>query len=522
MSNAVALAIKVTSDARAAAAGIDSATGKVNRLGQAGKVAGRLLAAGLLVAAGAAIKFTNAAADDAQASAKLAATATKVAGATKAQNAATEQWITAQGKAKGVTDDELRPALEKMLTVTKNVAQARRQVSLAEDISARTGKSLESVTQALAKAQTGSVAGLAKYQVQTKDAEGKTRSLAAVQKDLAKAYRGAAADSADTAAGKAKILSVQMGELQEKIGARLIPVMLKLSAAGLKVVEWIDKNTTAALAILGVLGSLLAIIKIVSLATQAFTAIQTVLNVVMSANPVVLIVLALIALGVALVIAYKRSETFRNIVNAAFAGISKVVAGVVDFIRDHWKAMLIILGGPIGAAVVLIATHWDTIKAGGAAVIDWVRDHWDTIKSLVVTPFQAAKAAVSTAWDNITGIISTAKSTIETVMGGIKATIDAVVGAFQNIIDKVQAVIDKIQALKDAGGGLLSKVGLGRASAGSGGVASGALAGTGLPGRTPEVHIHVDRMFAGSDAAMARELKRLIDLDNRRLSGVPA
>lgn len=520
MDKGVGLAIKVTSDARGAAAGLDSATGKVNRLGRAGQVAGRLLAAGLLVAAGAAIKFTNAAADDAQASAKLASTAQKVAGATKAQTAGLEDWITAQGKSKGVTDDELRPALEKLITVTHNVGKARRLASLAEDISARSGKSLESVTQALAKAQTGSVAGLAKYQVQTKDAEGKTRSLAAVQKDLAKAYKGAAADSADTAAGKAKILSVQMGELQEKIGTQLIPVMQKLTTEGLKVVDWISKNTKATEIIVGVLLSFLAVIKVISVLTKAFTAIQAALNVVMSANPVVLVVLAVIALAAAFVIAYKRSETFRNIVNTAFAGISKVVSAVVDFIRDHWKALLIILGGPVGLAVVLIASHFDKVKAVVGAVVGWVKDHWPAIKAILVAAFSEAKDKISTIIDAVSKVIKAVKGAVEDAAAGVKAAVQTIIDIWQAAINKVQAFIDKVNSIPH--GGAHGRVGqLGPDGQPTGGQSQPVdrLAARG----GVHVHLHLDGpTLVGNDMDVARKLEEILNANARRFRGALA
>ena len=53
-------------------------------------------------------------------------------------------------------------------------------------------------------------------------------------------------------------------------------------------------------------------------AVAAFTAVQAALNVVMSANPVGIVVIALAALGAALVVAWKKSETFRNIVRTVF------------------------------------------------------------------------------------------------------------------------------------------------------------------------------------------------------------
>lgn len=516
---AVALAIKVTADARQASQGLGSATQQTSKLGQAGKVAGRLLAVGLLAAVGAAVAFTNAAAADAQAQAKLAATAEKVAGATKGQVSAMEDWITAQGKALGVTDDELRPALEKFLTVTKDVGESQKLAALAMDISARTGKSLSTVTQSLATAQTKGAAGLAKYGVQTKDANGKVKSLAAVQKDLAKVYSGAAADAADTQAGKAKIMAVQMDELKEKIGTGLLPIMGKLTTAGMAVVDWMTQNTGAALAIVGVLGSLLAVVKLVSIATQVWSAItklaaaaQAIFNAVMSANPIGLIALAIVALVAVIVLVAKKTNFFQTIWAATWGTVTKIFGGVVDFIRAHWRLIISIIGGPIGLAVALVTKHWDTIKAGVVAVIGFIRDKWPAIKALITAPFNAAEKVISTAWDAITSGFRTAKETLGTiatqVQTAVKGAFDAIAGAIQAVIDKVQGVIDKIAHLKDIGGGLLDKVGLGKVSA-RGSVAGGGV-GTLPPKTAPSNTVTINIGVAGDPRAVAREIELLL------------
>jgi hypothetical protein len=520
---AVALAIKVTADARSASASIDSSTQKVSKLGRAGQVAGRLLAAGLLVAAGAAVKFTQAAADDAQAQAKLAATAQQTAGATKTQTSAMEDWISAQGKAKGVTDDELRPALEKLLTVTHSVSQSQKLASLAMDISARTGKSLESVTQTLAKAQTGSVAGLAKYGVQTKAAAGKVKDLASVQGDLAKLYGGAAAKAADTAAGKQKILSVQMGELQESIGQKLLPVTLKLTSAGLAAVDWMSKHQNATLAIIGAIGGLLVIVKAVSVATQvwsavtkAYTAVQAALNLVMSANPVGLVIVAIAALIAIIVLIATKTDWFQRIWHAAWGGVQKAVGAAVGFIRNHWRLIISIIGGPIGIAVALVTKHWDKIKAGGAAVVDWVQSHWPPLKDKITAPFERAREVAKNAWDKITGGFTSAKETLSTtaddVKSKVKGAFDAIATAVQVVIDKVQSFIDKLATLKSKAGGVLSHIpGFGRVA--------GSSTSSGVPGvpflkstsATPGVVINFNGPVLDPQTTadvVARELRR--------------
>lgn len=487
---AVALAIKVSADASQAKAELNGATQTVSKVGKAGQAAGKLLAAGLVVAAGAAVKFTQAAGEDAQAAAQLAQTAQKAAGATAAQTAAMEDWIAAQGRAKGVADDELRPAMSKLITATKDVAEAQKLASLAMDISARSGKSLDSVSQSLAKAQNGSVAGLGKYGVATKDAAGNTKSLAQVQADLAKSYGGASAAAADTAAGKAKILAVQMDELQESIGTKLLPVMTKLTSAGLGVVDWISQNQTAALAIIGVLGGLLAIVKAVSLATQVWAAVtkiqaaaQVLLNVAMSANPVVLIVIAIVALVAALVLAYKKSETFRNIVNAAFSAVAAVASAV-----------------------------WAKIQAGGTAALGAISKAWPVVKAVITGPFTAAKTVIDGVWDKITTAFEKAKGVLETtasaVQTAVKGAFDAIATAIQAVISKVETVIEKIKSIPKPNLGPLGGV-LGRTVGRSGGglglpvVGRGSLPATGS--QTITINVRVDG-FVGNDQDIAARL----------------
>ncbi|MGW1587325.1 phage tail tape measure protein [Streptomyces sp. NPDC002386] len=55
--------------------------------------------------------------------------------------------------------------------------------------------------------------------------------------------------------------------------------------------------------------------------TEGFAGAQALLNSVMALNPITLIVIGLVALGTALYVAYKKSDTFRSIVQAAWAGI---------------------------------------------------------------------------------------------------------------------------------------------------------------------------------------------------------
>ena len=102
--------------------------------------------AGLAVVLGDAVKGAM---EDAAAQAELARQLKATTGANDAQIASVEDWITAQGKALGITDDELRPAFAGLVRATGDVAHAQKLASQAFDLAAQKGLPLETVTKAL-------------------------------------------------------------------------------------------------------------------------------------------------------------------------------------------------------------------------------------------------------------------------------------------------------------------------------------------------------------------------------------
>jgi hypothetical protein len=134
-----------------------AAGGKLKGMAKAG-LAG--VAAGAAGAAVALWDMTDAAVADAASASRLARSLKNVTGATDAQVAAVEEWITAQGAAFGVADDELRPALDRLARSTEDITEAQKLASLAMDISASTGKDLQTVAEGLAKANDGNINAL--------------------------------------------------------------------------------------------------------------------------------------------------------------------------------------------------------------------------------------------------------------------------------------------------------------------------------------------------------------------------
>jgi len=197
-----------------------------------GKKAGLAFAAAAAAAGAYAIKIgidsVKAAIEDEAAQTKLAKTLQNVTGATSGQIKATEDYILKTQLAFGVTDKDLRPSLERLLRATKDSEQAQKLQTLALDISAGSGKSLEAVSNALGKSYEGNSGALAKLGIGLSSAELKTMDFNDITKTLSNTFGGQAAASADTYQGRINRLKVAFDETKESIGTALLPILQTL------------------------------------------------------------------------------------------------------------------------------------------------------------------------------------------------------------------------------------------------------------------------------------------------------
>jgi len=202
------------------------------KLEKFGKVAAAAFAAAAAAAAAYAVKLAvdgvKAAIEDEAAQLRLANALKNVTGATQAQISAVEEQILKTSLATGVADDQLRPALQRLATATGSVTKSQDLLNLALDISAATGKSVESVSNALGKAYEGNTSSLTRLGVGLSAAEIKTLGLQGTVKQLAETFGGAATVQANTFEGQIARLKVGFDEAKESIGAALLPTLQRL------------------------------------------------------------------------------------------------------------------------------------------------------------------------------------------------------------------------------------------------------------------------------------------------------
>ena len=236
-----------------------------------------------------------------------------------------------------------------------------------------------------------------------------------------------------------------------------------------------------------------------SIVTGIATAVQTAFNAATKANVIGIVILAIVGLVAALTVAYKRSETFRNIVNSVWAGIKSVVGAVWGWISTTlWPGLKTVFEG-IGKVAMwlwrnVITPAWTGIKAAiGIAwtVIKGYFSVWMTVfkaaanavlwlwNNAVVPAWNGIKTAISVAWDLIKGYFDIwmsiykkigdvalwlwnnvmvpawdgIKAAISAAAGVIGPVIETVKGFFQGLITKAgevwQGVVDKFTGMVD-------------------------------------------------------------------------
>jgi hypothetical protein len=142
--------------------------------------------------------------------------------------ATAEGYIQRIEKEFGIVDDKLRPAYTKLAIATRDTAETERLMGIAMDISANSGKDLESVTAALSKAYLGNNATLSKLGIGISKADLKTKSFKEITDQLAVTFAGAAKTSADSFSGSMDKLAIASNNAKEIIGTSLINALQSL------------------------------------------------------------------------------------------------------------------------------------------------------------------------------------------------------------------------------------------------------------------------------------------------------
>ncbi|MGI8381660.1 hypothetical protein ACR0S4_24105 [Priestia megaterium] len=173
------------------------------------------------------------------------------------------------------------------------------------------------------------------------------------------------------------------------------------------------------------------------------TMAQNALNLSMMANPIGLVIAALVGLGVAFVVAYKKSETFRNFVNKLFDAFKTGASAVWSFIKKYWPEILATITGPVGWAVYAVIKYWDQIKSGTIttfnAVISFFKQWGPLLLAALGGPIGLAVYAIIKNWDSIkSSTISIFNAVKDAVVNALTKAKDIAVGIAQNFVTNLK------------------------------------------------------------------------------------
>lgn len=171
--------------------------------------------------------------------------------------------------------------------------------------------------------------------------------------------------------------------------------------------------------------------KIASAATVAWTGIQKAFNLVMSMNPIGLIITAIGLLIAGVVLAYNKIGWFRDLVDGAFAGIQVAIGAVVDFWNNTlvpiFQAGLDAAGEFFNGLGEFFGGIGSAISGAFNGVVDWISNVFSEISAAISSFMEPIITVWSEGWNRITEVF--------------RKVWDGLVAIFEPIINLIVTVI---------------------------------------------------------------------------------
>jgi phage-related protein len=371
MAKAATLAIDVVANVEKAAAAFGKlradAGGHLDVLKGVGVAAGAAVAAEFGLA-------TKAAMEQQEHLASLSATYA-AAGLAASGMAKDVEEVEATVRRTGQSGDDAIDAYNKLVLATKDTAKAHEQLAVAEDLAAFKHVSVATAANAIIKAGEGSTKALKAMGIATEDAAGNALSAQQVMDNLAGAVKGQADAFGDTAAGKIARYKESMNQLQETIGDVLLPVLSRLLDIAAPIMDFLSHNTALIQVLVPIIAAFAGVIEGVIIAQKVWNTVQLAFNIIMDANPIGLVIVAIAALVAAVIYAYTHVKWFRDAVDAVW----QVIQALASWITSHWQLIIGAMLGPIG----LLIFNFDKVRD----VIDSIIDKLHAIKDAASTAF---------------------------------------------------------------------------------------------------------------------------------------
>jgi hypothetical protein len=364
---------------------------------------GASVSAGLLVKElGKAVTAFN---DDEKAAEQLKIAVQNSTGATDLQVASLEQSIKKMEATSAVSDDKLRPSMTTLVRATKDVTQAQDLLNLALDISAGTGKDLETVSLALAKAQNGNVGALTRLGVSLDAGAVASKDFDTIQRQLATSFKGASEAAAASSAGGMAQLSITVDNLYELVGSQLSPVMNDFATILNRVIPSATEKATGE--------------------TNKFVgAFEKLFLYVTPAGGLI-----------------RGLKSLAGLLHTV-AGESETLSQGLFYTAAEFRDMDQLLSNRYNETVKKTAKELEALRKKQAEARKVAKDHADTLRDRVVTAVDAVAQSLQDAKDQLQGF---ADATSDAITGSV-----SLADAFKTQSDADQDVTDALKTRSDA------------------------------------------------------------------------
>lgn len=434
--------LKIIADVKDATKGVDEVAAKTTSMKDKMIGVGKGVAAGLAV--GAIVQFGKSAVD-------AAANADDAADAINAAFGSASEGVAQFSKSAAENMGLSTTAYQEMAAKTGNLLQsvgisnedAAKSTELlsqrAADMAAIWGGDTTQAMEAINKAMVGSTKGLTQFGVKISaaeidaramakgyvDASGKVtdagKAIAAQELILEKTsnVQGEWAKNSKDLGSQQAIMQAKFQNLQTTLGEKLLPIIVKLMELFAPIMDFITKNIQW-------IGPLAAGILAIVAALKVWTVVQTALNIVLTANPIGIIIVAIAALVAGVILLYTKVGWFRDMVDGAvdaivagFTWVLDIIKSVYTWVSDNWPLLVAIITGPIGIAVALIVKNWDTIKEAFSAAIGFIKQTVSTVFDILTAPFRRTIDAVKAIINEIPALFRTISGAINSALSGL-------------------------------------------------------------------------------------------------------
>lgn len=228
-----------------------------------------------------------------------------------------------------------------------------------------------------------------------------------------------------------------------KAAKKIIPRIMKevIDALPTQLVKTLKVLTPILIAVGTALGVIWGYLKAVSIIKAVQKAFAT-LNVIMAANPIVLIIAAIAALVAAFIYLWKNCEAFRDFWIGLWENLRNIVSKVVDFFKNNWQGILLFLVNPFAGGFKLLYDNCEVFRNFINNIISQIKqffiDLWENIKNGAQTAWNKVKEA----WNTVSGwfygkIISPINNFFDGMWNRLRNGASNAVNGIKNVIGSV-------------------------------------------------------------------------------------